>query len=285
MSTTTVPHAQATESADLPVRTIVPVKRRVPLADLWRSRRVARLLAMRDLKIKYKQSLVGPPWLIIQPLGILAALVIAFNGVTKVATGGVPYAVFAIVGLIVWQLINMSILNGTLGLQQNGQLIRRVASPRIAFITGALLSNLIAPAVIVVGALIWIIASGVTIPIQALLFPFVLVWTSLITLGVLLVFASIAIRWRDVNSLLPFWSSVGPFITPVGFSYNGAPHNIQTLLALNPFTGPLEAARWSLLGLHLPLVPMITSAIWTVVLLYGGWRVFTRMEIRFADYV
>ena len=284
MSTTAL-QQPATQADDLPVRTIVPVKRRVPLADLWRSRRVARLLALRDLKIKYKQSLVGPPWLILQPLGILAALIVAFNGVTKVNTGGVPYAVFAIVGLVVWQLINMTILNGTLGLQQNGQLIRRVASPRIAFLTGALVSNLIAPAVIMVGALAWILASGLSLPIQALLFPLVVAWTSLMIFGVLMILASIAVRWRDVNSLLPFWSSVGAFITPVGFSYDSAPHHIQTLLAINPFTGPLEAARWSLLGLQMPLVPMITSAIWTVVLLWMGWRLFTRMEIRFADYV
>jgi lipopolysaccharide transport system permease protein len=275
----------AVEAKELPERTIVPVKRRVPLSEIWGSRDVARLIALRDLKIKYKQSLVGPPWLIIQPLGILAALIVAFNGVTKVNTNGVPYAVFAIVGLVVWQLINMSILNGTLGLQANGQLIRRVASPRIAFITGALMSNLIGPAVIVVGAIAFILGSGRSLPIQALLFPAVLVWTSLVVFGVLLILASIAIRWRDVNSLLPFWSSVGAFITPVGYSYASAPHHIAWVLAINPFTGPLEAARWSLLGLSLPLVPMITSTVWTVVLLWSGWRIFTRMEIRFADYV
>ena len=281
-STIVKPAARAEE---LPVRTIVPVKRRVPFSEIWSSRNVARLIALRDVKIKYKQSLVGPPWLIIQPLGILAALIVAFNGVTKVNTGGVPYPVFAIVGLVVWQLINMTILNGTLSLQQNGSLIRRVASPRIAFLTGALVSNLIAPAVIMVGALAWILASGLSLPIQALLFPLVLGWTSLMIFGVLMILASIAVRWRDVNSLLPFWSSVGAFITPVGFSYATAPHHIQWLLAINPFTGPLEAARWSLLGLQLPLVPMITSAVWTVVLLWMGWRVFTRMEIHFADYV
>ncbi|MFL5885216.1 MAG: ABC transporter permease [Thermoleophilaceae bacterium] len=284
MSTTTA-IAPAAEAEELPVRTIEPVKRRVPLADIVRSRRVARLIAIRDLKIKYKQSLVGPPWLIIQPLGILIALVVAFNGVTKVSTGGVPYAIFAIVGLVVWQLINMTILNGTLGLQQNGQLIRRVASPRVAFITGALLSNLIAPAVIVVGAIAWILASGRSLPIQALLFPLVLVWTAVMTFGVLLILASLAIRWRDVNSMLPFWSSIGPFITPVGYGYDSAPPHVATLLAINPFTGVLEAARWSLLDLHLPLLPMVTASVWTVVLLVAGWRVFTRMETRFADWV
>jgi ABC-type polysaccharide/polyol phosphate export permease len=270
VSTTTAIPAAA-EAEELPVRTIEPVKRRVPLGEIWRSRRVARLIAIRDLKIKYKQSLVGPPWLIIQPLGILVALVVAFNGVTKVNTNGVPYAVFAIVGLVVWQLINMTILNGTLGLQQNAQLIRRVASPRVAFISGALVSNVIAPAVIVVGAIIWILIAGRSLPIQALLFPAVLAWTAVMTFGVLLILASIAIRWRD--------------ITPVGYSYDNAPAHIQSLLALNPFTGVLEAARWSLLDLHLPLVPMLTSAAWTVFLLVAGWRVFTRMETRFADWV
>src|SRR4051812_29201847 len=124
-------------------RLIRPAKRRVSLADIWRSRPVARELAARDLKVKYKQSLVGPPWLVIQPLGTLAGLLVAFNGVTKANTEGVPYVWFALVGMVIWTAFTQTLMNSVLAFAQNGELIRRVAMPRVAVITGSLLANVI----------------------------------------------------------------------------------------------------------------------------------------------
>lgn len=268
-----------------PARVIRPVKRRVSVADLWRSWRVARVLAGRDLKIKYKQSLVGPPWLVLQPLGILGGLVVAFNGVANVETGGKPYLVFGLVGLIIWTLVQMTILNGTLTMVANAQLIRRTACPRIAFLTGNLASNLVGPAVILVATLVLLIGTGEGLPTQALLLPLLLAWATVVALGLLMILASLTVRFRDVNTLLPFWSQAGLFVTPVGFSYFSAPGKVQDVLALNPLTGLLELARWCLLDIQLDMWPVITAAVWTAVIVAGGWLVFTRMETRFADYV
>jgi lipopolysaccharide transport system permease protein len=266
-------------------RLIRPAKRRVSLADIWRSRPVARELAARDMKVKYKQSLVGPPWLIIQPLGTLAGLLVAFNGVTKANTDGAPYVWFALVGMVVWTLFTQTLLNSVLAFGQNAELIRRVALPRVAIITASLLANLLAPAVILLAALIGILVSGLGLPTQALLFPLVLGWTALLTMGCLLIFSSLAARYRDVNTLMPFWATAGPFLTPIGYSIVGQPSHIVTLVSINPLTGLIELARWCLLATPVQAVPVISSAVWTIGLVLFGWYVFTHMEVRFADFV
>src|SRR4051812_30432682 len=96
------------------LRIIKPVKRRIRASDLWKTRHVAMMLGVRDVKVKYKQAALGPLWLLIAPLGMLAAITIAFSGVTDVQTGGIPYIVFALVGLTVWTFIQLSL---TLGAQ------------------------------------------------------------------------------------------------------------------------------------------------------------------------
>jgi lipopolysaccharide transport system permease protein len=268
-----------------PVRVVEPTKKRARVADIWRSRRVARVLAARDLKVKYKQSLLGPPWLVLQPLGILGALIVAFHGVAKVNTSGVPYVPFALVGLVVWTLVQTSLLIGTQSLLVNQNLIRRVASDRISFVVGSLLSNLIGPAVIVAGAIVALLVTGTGLPLQALVFPLIAVWLLAFTFALVCVFASLAVRFRDVQTLLPFWSQAGLFLTPVGYSLSNAPGHTYDVLVANPLTGLLEVTRWSLLGTHLPLAPVLVSAGFTVFVLWAGWEIYARMEVTFADVI
>ena len=267
------------------VRVARPVKKRVAVRDLWRSREVARVVAVRDLKIKYKQSLLGPLWLIIQPVGILAALIVAFNGVANVDTGGVPYIPFALTGLAVWTLVQQTLLNGVNAFPQNSLLIRRVAAPRIAFLTGAVLSNQLAPAVIFIGALVALLVTGEGLPTQALLLPFVLLWLLVFSFCLLCIIASLAVRFRDIQAVMPFWSQAGLFLTPVGFSLATAPGKVESVLTFNPLSGLLELTRWCMLDIPLTTLPVVVSAVFTVLLVWVGWQTFARMEISFADVI
>jgi lipopolysaccharide transport system permease protein len=266
-------------------RVSLPSVKRVRLPDIWRSHAIARVLAARDIRVKYKQSVLGPPWLIAQPLGMLAALIVGFHGVANVKTGGVPYVPFALTGLAAWTLIQMTLLNGTMAFVQNGLLIRRVASPRIAFVTGAVLANLPAPAVILAGAIASLFITGQGLPTQALLFPLIAIWLIAFTYALVCVFASLAVRFRDIQSLLPFWSQAGLFLTPVGFSLASAPGKTQDVLTFNPLSGLFELTRWSLLGIDTTALPIIVSAVFSVFLFWGGWQLFGRMEITFADVI
>src|SRR3954470_12119045 len=139
MATTTTALPAADPSP--PLRVLRPAKRRLRVRDLWTSRRVARMIGQRDMKVKYKQAALGPLWLLIGPLGMLVAVAIAFSGVTNVDTGGVPYVLFALVGLVVWTYVQLSLTLGAQAIISNGALVRRSPIPRLALVSGTLLGN------------------------------------------------------------------------------------------------------------------------------------------------
>lgn len=264
---------------------IRPTKHRIKFSDLWTTRGVAKMLGLRDVKVKYKQAALGPLWLVIAPLGMLAAVSIAFSGVTDVNTSGIPYVVFALTGLCVWTYIQLSLTIGTQALIGNATLVRRSPLPRLAFLTGSMIGNL-PPFLSLLGFTVAGTLAFHHLPIQALLLPFAIAWLFLFTLATMLLLASLSVRFRDMISAMPLIIQAGIFVSPVAYSLQGAPSNIHTFLIINPVSGLIEAWRWTLLGLPDPNVPsMIVAAIWTVVLLVVGWRVFGRMEVEFADYV
>ena len=275
----------ATEAAPVSPRVIGPAERRIRLRDLWTTRKVGWMIGIRDIKAKYKQAALGPLWLLIAPLGMLAAVTIAFSGVTDVHTSGIPYVLFALCGLTVWTFIQLSLTLGATAITANGQLVRRSPLPRVALLTGTLMGNMPPFAVMATLLLAGAAISG-RLPIQAVLLPVLLAWLFTFTLATMFLFASLTVRYRDTMAAMPLIIQAGIFITPVGYGLAGAPQNIHTLLLLNPVTGLIEAWRWAILGLPDPSVPAIVIAgVWTFVLVLAGWRVFARQEVNFADYV
>jgi ABC-type polysaccharide/polyol phosphate export permease len=262
-----------------------PVKRRVKFSELWTTLRVARMIGLRDLKVKYKQAALGPLWLLIGPLGMLIAITIAFSGVTSVQTGGIPYLLFALTGLTVWTFIQLSCTLGALSIVGNASLVRRSPLPRVALVTGSMLGNFPPVTVMLLLALGGAIATG-RLPIQALLLPVLFVWLLAFTLSLALMLGALTARFRDTGSMLPLIIQAGIFVTPVGYSLKGSPSNIHTLLTINPVSGLIEAWRWAMLDLPDPQWSAIAVAGgWTVVVLAIGWRTFARMEVEFADFV
>lgn len=278
--------AQATQNLGGVSRSVLgATKHRLRVRDIWRTRNVAWMIGLRDLKAKYKQAALGPLWLIIAPLGLLAAVTIAFSGVTDVETSGIPYMPFALAGLTVWIFVQLSLTIGTQLLITNAQLVRRSPLPRLALITGSLIGNL-PPFGVMLTLAIAVTVAVHGLPIQALLLPLLIAWLFVFTFAVTLLVASLAGRYRDLVSAMPLVIQAGIFVTPVGYGLQGAPTNIHTLLSLNPLTGIIEAWRWSLLDLPDPNVAVIvTSGVTTVVALIAGWRVFGRLEVDFADFV
>ena len=262
----------------------VPVKRRLRVSEVWSTRAIARMIAIRDLKVKYKQAALGPLWLLLAPLGMLAAVTIAFSGVTDVDTGGVPYVLFALVGLTVWTFVQLSLMLGAMAIINNSSLVRRSTVPRLALVSGTLLGNLPPVTVMFTIAFVGTIASQ-GLPIQALLLPFLMVWLAVFTFGLTLMIAAASARFRDTVSLMPLIVQAGIFVTPVGYSLAGAPQNIKILLTLNPVTGLIEAWRWAMLGLSPNTTAIAVSGVLTVLLCTLGWRVFSTLETEFADVV
>jgi lipopolysaccharide transport system permease protein len=269
--------------ADPAVRVTLPEKRRIRLPDIWTSRRVGWMLGWRDMTAKYKQSALGPLWLVLQPLGMLAAISIAFSQVTSVNTGSVPYITFALVGLAVWTYVQMAITLAPTVLPANYQVVRRSPCPRLAFVTGTLISVVPPLGVVLVASVIAAIVT-VGLPLQAVAMPILVGWLLLMTWGFILLVTALGGRFRDAIALAPLFVQAGIFLTPVGYPLSAA-GSFAKVLAFNPASGIIESWRWSLLGMAPDMFAIGIALAETVVLCVLGWYVFGRMETRFADYV
>lgn len=262
-----------------------PVKRRLKVREVWTSLHVARMIGVRDIKVKYKQAALGPLWLVMAPLGMLISITIAFSGVTDVNTGDIPYILFALVGLTVWTFIQLSASLGAAAIYGNGGLVRRSPLPRVALVTGSVVGNLPPVTVMFVVCILGSIIAGL-LPIQALILPVLIAWLIFFTFALSLLLGGLGARFRDTVSIMPLILQAGIFVSPVGYPLEGAPKNIHTLLILNPVTGLIEAWRWAILDLPNPeWTAVVISLVWTVVLAVGAWRLFSRLEVDFADYV
>ena len=287
------PQAEATSAPDVlraqaalvdtSVRVAVPMKRRIRLSSLWTSRRVGWMMGLRDIKAKYKQSALGPLWLVLQPLGMLAAVSIAFSKVTTVDTGSVPYVVFALTGLAVWTYVQMTITVAPAALPSNFQVVRRSPCPRLAFVTGTLISVLPPLGVVLVASVIAAAVSG-SLSIQALAMPILIAWLLVMTFGFTLLVTALGGRFRDAIALAHLIVQAGIFLTPVGYPLSAA-GSFAKVLAFNPASGMIESWRWSLLGSSPDMFAVVVALVETVLMVIGGWYVFGRMETRFADYV
>jgi lipopolysaccharide transport system permease protein len=265
------------------VRVSVPKKRRVRLREMWTTLPVGWQLGWRDMKTKYKQSALGPLWLVLQPLGMLAAITIAFSKVTSVNTGSVPYVVFALVGLAVWTYVQMTITVAPQTLSSNQQVVRRSPCPRVAFVTGTLISVLPPLAVVLAASVLAAAISG-SLGIEGLAMPVLIVWLIAMALGFTLLVTALGGRFRDAVALAPLVVQAGIFLTPVGYPLDAA-GSFSDVLAFNPASGMIEAWRWSLLGIAPDGFAIAVALGETVVMGMLGWYVFGRMETRFSDYV
>jgi lipopolysaccharide transport system permease protein len=274
----------AARPLELPtVRHIEPAKRRLKPADLISDLPVVRVLASRDFKVKYKQSLLGPLWLIFQPLALLAAFLVAFRALGDVNTSGVPYVVFALVGLSVWAFFQASMIIGTASLVTNIILVRFTPCPRLAFPLAGLIASLPSFGVTAAGAIVAAAATGVLSP-RVVLLPLGLLWLFLLTAAVVAITASLTVRFRDLLSAMPFLLQVGIFLAPIGYPLADLNDTVRTIVDLNPLTGVMEAFRWMMLSGYVPsFEPIGVSLFATLVLVIAGWTVFTRAETTMAD--
>ncbi len=275
--------ASAADLAEPTLRVSVPMRRRVRVRDLRTSLPVGWMLGRRDMKTKYKQSALGPLWLVLQPLGMLLAITIAFSKVTSVNTGDVPYVVFALVGLAVWTYVQMTITVAPQTLPSNEQVVRRSPCPRLAFVTGTLIAVL-PPLAVVLTASVGAAAISVGLPIQALMMPLLVVWLVVLMFGLTLLLTALGGRFRDAVALAPVVVQAGIFLTPVGYPLDAA-GSFAKVLAFNPASGVIESWRWSLLGIAPDGFAIGVALAETVAAVLLGWYVFGRMETRFADYV
>ena len=266
-------------------RVMVPAKRRLKLRHILLATPVIRVLALRDFRAKYKQSALGPLWAFFQPFALLVAFLVAFKGLGNVQTYGVPYAVFALVGLSVWSFFQVAATTSTSSLLANTSFIRYTPCPRPAFPIASILASFPTLIITVSAAILSAAATG-HLSVRVLLLPFGIVWLLTLLIGTVALTSSLTVRFRDIISALPYLLQVGVFITPVGWSLAGLSPTLRAIVELNPLTGLIEAWRWMMLsGYSAALGPVLLSLGVSIVVCVAGWLVFSRVETVMADVI
>ena len=256
--------------------------------DLWRYRELFFVLAWRDVAVRYKQTVIGLAWALIQPLLTMAIFTIIFGQVAKLPTDGeAPYALLVYAGLLPWQLFSTSLTGASASLINNANLISKVYFPRLIVPVAAVVVSFvdfIISFVILIGLLIWYqFLPGW----QILSLPFFVLMAFLASLGPGLWITSLNVKYRDFRYIIPFIVQLGLYVSPVGFSSSVVPEKWRLLYSLNPVVGVIDGFRWAILGgessFYLP--GFILS--WGIIafFLWLGIRQFRKMEKSFADLI
>lgn len=256
--------------------------------ELWRFRELFIVLALRDVAVRYKQTVIGVAWSIIQPLLAMVVFTVIFGNVAKLPSEGAsPYALMVCAGLLPWQFFSNSLTGSSGSLVGNANLISKVYFPRLIVPIAAIIVSVVdflISFIILVGIMIWyqFVPSW-----QICFLPLFFVMAFLASLGPGLLMTALNVKYRDFRYVIPFVVQFGLYVTPVGFSSALVPDEWRLLYSLNPMVGVIEGFRWAILGGESrPYLPgLCLSFVTTVLFLWLGVRKFRGMEKGFADLI
>ena len=262
------------------------------LRDLWVYRELILFLSWRDVLVRYKQTVLGFAWAVIQPIIQMVVFTLIFSKAAGLSSEGVPYPIFNYTALLPWGLFSKAMNDAGRSLVNNRNMITKIYFPRLTIPVASVLAGLVdfgIAFVVYIGIILYYnFAPNSTYtwtPTPALLaLPLFIILALVAALGVSLWFSAANVIYRDVGHILPFLTQIWFFMTPIVYSASEVSGIWQIIYALNPLTGVVEGFRWSLLGIHsLPLPLMLLSAGVGVVILITGLVYFRNMERTFAD--
>jgi lipopolysaccharide transport system permease protein len=254
--------------------------------DLWAYRELAYFLVWRDVKVRYKQTVLGGTWAVLRPFILMVIFSVVLGHYGKLPSDGVPYPVFSYTALVPWTLFASGIEAASTSLVSNANLVSKVYFPRLLIPLAAVLGCVVDffIAFVIIGAMMAFY--GVSPTIGILLLPALFVLTIVTALGAGTWLAALNVRYRDFQYVVPFLVQVWFFATPVVYAASLFPHTVQVILGLNPMVGVTEGFRWALIGTPAP--PWGSVALSTGVALLGlllGLVYFQRVERSFADII
>lgn len=256
------------------------------LRELWQFRDLLYILALRDVKLRYKQTFLGIIWVIVQPL--LAAFIFAliFGRFANLPSEGVPYLLLVFAATLAWNIFGGGLSRAGNSLITDSKLITKVYFPRIAVPISSSAAVLIDFAVGLIVMFALLILYGYGLSANILLLPVMLIAVLLSTIGVSLLFSALNVYYRDFMYALPFIIQVWMYASPVVYVTGLIPEGLRPFYALNPLVGVIDGFRWCLLGHgEFPLLTLSMSIVVGCILFVFGALVFQRVERNFADVV
>jgi len=250
---------------------------------LWSYRELLYFLTWREIKVRYKQTVLGFLWAIIQPLMMMIVFTLFFGTLAKVPSEGIPYPLFNYAALLPWTLFAEGITRSSLSMVRDVNLVQKIYFPRLVMPAAGILSPLVDFCIaftILIGMMFYY---GYAPTVNLLWLPAFILLALLTSLGVGLWLSAINVKYRDVRYAIPFLVQLWLFASPVVYASSLLPERFQALYGLNPMAGVIEGFRWALLGTEPPGSLIAVSVAIVVVVLISGAFYFRRMEKTFAD--
>ncbi len=269
--------------------TIKPVKGWVPLnlKDLWHYRELVYFLTWRDLKVRYKQSVLGVLWALLKPFMNMVVFTIFFGQLAKIPSDGIPYPIFSYTGLLPWGFFAAALEVSARSMLQSGGMVSKIYFPRIIVPLSSVFANLVDFLIaftILIGMMIYY---QITPTINTLWLPVFILLAMITAIGVGLWFSALLVMYRDVNYMLPFITEIWKFVSPVVYSATLIPEKWQWLYSINPMAGVVTGFRWALLGQPetISFSSLAISGTISLMIFISGLYFFRRMERIFADMI
>ena len=251
--------------------------------ELWEGRELLYFLVLRDVKVRYKQTVLGVAWAVLQPLFTMVIFTVIFGRFAKIPSDGLPYAVFVFAGLLPWTFFSNNISQASQSLLNQQSLLTKIYLPRLFIPASAIGSGLIDLLVsfVIFGCLMlyYRVAPGPGL----LVVPLLVVLTAAASLGVGLILAALIVTYRDFRYVVPFLVQSLMYLSPVIYPVSLVPPHWQPFLALNPMAGIIDAFRSALLGVAWNLPTLSVSAVSSLAILAYGLFYFRKTERSFAD--
>ena len=255
-----------------------------PLVDLWHYRNLLWVFVKRDLKVRYRYTMLGGLWSIIQPLSMMLIFSLVFSHIFHVQTAGIPYPLFSYAALIIWQSVSRMLTQGGTSLSEYAPMLSKVYFPRLlvplAIIVGTCVDFVIASTIL----LGMIVFYGVALSLNLLWVPLILLVILCLTMGLSLWVSALDVQFRDIRAALPFLLQVWMFATPIMYPVTIIPERLHTLYYLNPLVTQVELFRWALLGGQMPhTFHVLTATAFSVVFFVSGLIFFNKIEGTIVD--
>lgn len=278
--------AQTAIAEPEPPLTVIRPSGRVSLnlGELWERRELVYFLTWRDIKVRYKQTVLGASWAILQPVLVMVVFSVVFGRLAEIPSDGIPYPIFAFAALVPWTLFSNGLSHASNSLVDNKSLLTKIYFPRLALPIASAGASVV-DFVLAFGVLLLMMVYYGRWPTVAVLWlPCLLALALTTLLGASFWLAAVNVQYRDVRHALPFITQVWLFATPIAYPSSLLSEPWRTLFGVNPMAGVVEGFRWALLGTATKPGPMIAvSAAVSVALLVSGAFYFRRMERIFAD--
>lgn len=255
--------------------------------DLWRYRELFYFLAWRDILVRYKQTVVGVAWALLQPFLTMIVLTVVFGKLAKLPSDGAPYPILVFAAMLPWQFFANSLSSCSNSLVTNANMIAKVYFPRLIVPTSAVVVSFVdflISGMILLGLMIWynFVPSW-----RILSLPFFILIAAMASLGAGLWLAALNVRFRDFRFVVPFIIQFGLYISPVGFSSSVVPERWRLIYYLNPMVGVIDGFRWAILGdrISLFLPGFLLSVVLVILVLLSSIWYFRKTERTFADVI